>query len=138
MVKHFNLGEFDHHQSLEDAIKCAEVFLKLQDFWTELDLQSVMETIPEVKNWNFYSFKRSGYAWKHIILDSIMNKQLLVIDYSKGRWAGQWVVEPLGVVLSGIDGNYLPARVINQECRHRFLFDHIDRVKIVSNDLSVG
>jgi len=49
LVKHFGLPAFKHHDAAEDAIACANVFLKLQDHAIEKTLQSSMGEISELK-----------------------------------------------------------------------------------------
>jgi DNA polymerase-3 subunit epsilon len=49
LVKHFGLSTFKHHDAKEDAIACANVFLKLQDHATEKTLQSSVDEISEFK-----------------------------------------------------------------------------------------
>ncbi|RPH48373.1 MAG: hypothetical protein EHM85_17260 [Desulfobacteraceae bacterium] len=48
LVKHFDLPAFKHHDAKEDAIACANVFLKLQDHTTEIML-SAKDELSELK-----------------------------------------------------------------------------------------
>lgn len=47
LVKHFNLPKFKHHDAAEDAIACANIFLKLQGHITEQNLAEKEKTISE-------------------------------------------------------------------------------------------
>ena len=49
LVKYLNLPPFKHHDAVEDAIACANIFLKLQDHVTE-------EVLPEIGN-EIFEFK---------------------------------------------------------------------------------
>jgi DNA polymerase III epsilon subunit-like protein len=49
LVKHFCLPAFKHHDAKEDAIACANVFLKLQDHTTEKTVQSSVDENSEFK-----------------------------------------------------------------------------------------
>jgi DNA polymerase III, epsilon subunit and related 3'-5' exonucleases len=49
LVKHFGLPAFKHHDAKEDAISCANVFLKLQDQDTEQALSTPCDELSEFK-----------------------------------------------------------------------------------------
>ena len=49
LAKHFKLPAFKHHDAEEDAIACANIFLKLQDQFTEEMLSGIKEEIYEFK-----------------------------------------------------------------------------------------
>ena len=49
LVKHFGLPSFKHHDAAEDAIACANVFLKLQEHGMEKALQPLGDETAEFK-----------------------------------------------------------------------------------------
>jgi len=49
LVKHFELPKFKHHDATEDALACANVFMKLQDFQLEENIQTTENDVVEFK-----------------------------------------------------------------------------------------
>ncbi len=47
LAKHFKIPAFKHHDAAEDAIACANIFLKLQDYGAEADSQKIENKLSE-------------------------------------------------------------------------------------------
>lgn len=128
LARHFQIPSGQAHRALDDARVCAEIFMRLWRFHPEWDLD------------DWYQYQKVDLSWKRFdtdvhprseeisyILGAINKNQRLKIVPRRGQFKGnELYMQPLGLVLTPIDGDYVPGVGAWDQKKKRFPLEDYD------------
>lgn len=137
LASHYGISSGAAHRALDDARTCSEIFKvilsKLPERATKLE--QVKQIQGYKLSWDTFSLKRDTQIKRELIRQAICSDDDIQIIYNKGNFRGvKRKIKPLGIVLSPLDGNYVPAWCYIDLKKKRFMLDQIQEVEMLHDE----
>ncbi len=126
LAVHFGIPSGQAHRALDDARVCAELFIHLSRHHPAAALVEWEKLQGHRLLWSLFSLKQHPHPSLPILVDAIQKEQGVKIWYQKGSLKHEpFVMKPLGVVLTPLDGDYVPGYTAFDGKRRRYQLEFL-------------
>ncbi|MDW8189386.1 MAG: 3'-5' exonuclease [Pseudobdellovibrionaceae bacterium] len=134
LAGYFGINPGKAHRALDDAHTCAQIFQNLVRLASSnfgyFSLSAFVEKQGYQLPWQRFSIKSHLHPMMPEIYDACKTRKDILITYNKGLMKNQIQrIKPLGIVLTPLDGDYVPAVSLMDQRKRRYQLAYLSNAQ---------